>query len=134
MTEAHSDPDLALDFSDIPETGTVGTDPSAAMRALIRAVQGLGRWAQREHRARRTQQATLRGVILAVIGGSGAVVVAIAGAIWTVSADRAETRASLDAMRDDVAELREAYERVEARQWDGGGPTHTSGGRSAGGE
>ena len=53
-----------------------------------------------------------------------------------LGAARALARLGLsdDSAAKDMAELREAYERVEARQWDGYGPTHTSGGRSDGGE
>lgn len=114
MSEGPSDPDL-LDLDDLPDTASIGAaDPLTAR--IAKAVGGLGRWARRQASAARL----VRQLVLAVIGGSGVVVVAIAGAIATYSAGRAEERAEREALRADVSELRAAIERVEERQWTDG--------------
>lgn len=116
MSEGPSDPDL-LDLDDLPDTaGVAGTDSTAVITRLARAVAGLGRWARRQASAARL----VRQLVLAVVGGSGVVVVAIGGAIATYSSGRAEERAEREALRSDVAELRAAIDRVEERQWGGG--------------
>lgn len=117
MSEGPSDPDL-LDLDDLPDTGSIG-EPHAVAR-LFDAVRSLGRWAKRTSSERKSERAQVRGVIVAVLGGSGAVVVALATAIWYGATLAAESRTEARALREDVAELRAAIERVEERQWTGG--------------
>jgi hypothetical protein len=115
--EGPSDPDL-LDLDDLPDTASIG-QPAAAGR-LRDAIAGLLRWARRTASERRSERAQVRGVIIAVLSGSGAVVVALATAIWYGATLAAESRTEARALREDVSELRAAIERVEERQWSGG--------------
>lgn len=108
--------DFDFDFSDLPETSS-GLEVQVVLSKLVRATGSLARWARAVHLERTAQQTLLRGIVLAVLSGSGAVVVAIGGAIWTMASDRAATAAEMAAMREDIADLREAHDRSEERFW-----------------
>ena len=123
-----ADPDL-LDLDDLPDTSRIGVADPLFARAL-KALHGLSRWAKRvtnerndEAEARQKEsaetKAAIRGVGRSVIGGSGAVIVGLVSAGWYAATLVAEVRAESRALRDDVAELRTAIERVEERQWTG---------------
>lgn len=114
--EPPSDPDFDLDYSDLPPTSSVAFD----LQPIHRAVRGLIRWAKRQSASRRELRAWALGALLTVIG-------AAASFIWQASA----VNSAVDALRDDIADLRQYVQRVDERQWTGRGPTHTSGGRSA---
>jgi len=98
------DPDTALDYSDLPATCA---SPDPAVRALLR-------WARRQHASRRELRAWALGALLTLLGAAGSVV-------WGASALNTEVAS----VREDVADVRAAIERIEERQWSGVRTTHT---------